>query len=52
MFYHIPNDITENIREILYESRANIVKSRVVGQSWLRRKCRTMIGYKALKGLL
>jgi hypothetical protein len=40
VFYvtHIPNDSTENIQEILYESRANIVKSRVVGHSSLRRK--------------
>jgi hypothetical protein len=39
MFYvpHIPNYSTENIREILYESRANIVKSRVVGHRSLRR---------------
>jgi hypothetical protein len=40
VFYvpHMPNVSTENIQEILYESRANIVKSRVVGHSSSRRK--------------
>ena len=40
VFYvpHIPNVSTENIQEILYESRANIVKSRVVGHSSSRRR--------------